>query len=433
MKYFVFLFLFFSAHSYAGMSALPVVDRIVVFGDSISDTGIMSASTSRIIPAQQNYWQGRFTDGFNWTDFLALSYGTTAADPGFMMNEAIGGATAHKYADPKKILKGVFRFTTFLKQLETITVSSLSDEVAHFKKTNRFTSGDLVIVWMGANDILWVAEKYTKGGDASPDNAATAVGVAVKDFLKSGVKGVLVVGLPDIGNTPRFADSPELQKIKSDQTREYNDKLKKLVNDLRVNNQNVHYLDIERYFNDYIKANSKVFGFKDTTSRTFTGAVVDPSPEAFKAAIPMSIYDNDKNKYIFWDDVHPSAKVHAIIAGLIKKNEINSRFNLNKPKNKCNYVEVKNSGAYVLQVSAAKANPSCGFKGRNLALKQTALFSVEEGANLKLKAVAGRATEVKVTPQDRKFSKIADDVELLASPLQKVECHGTTLIGFKCG
>ncbi len=67
----------------------PAFSRIVMFGDSLSDTGKMYSKMRGYLPSSPPYYQGRFSNGPVWLEQLTQQFpGLTIA------NEAEGGATA---------------------------------------------------------------------------------------------------------------------------------------------------------------------------------------------------------------------------------------------------------------------------------------------------------------------------------------------------
>ena len=65
-------------------------DEIYVFGDSFSDTGNVFNATKGAIPPSPAYFNGRFSNGPVWVEYLAPQLGLTF-DPS--TNFAFGGAT----------------------------------------------------------------------------------------------------------------------------------------------------------------------------------------------------------------------------------------------------------------------------------------------------------------------------------------------------
>jgi len=45
--------------------------NIVIFGDSLSDNGNLYAQTKKLVPDARQYYQGRFSNGPVWVEYLA--------------------------------------------------------------------------------------------------------------------------------------------------------------------------------------------------------------------------------------------------------------------------------------------------------------------------------------------------------------------------
>lgn len=81
----------------------PLIHRLFIFGDSLSDIGNLQGRSFSIVPSTQNYFMGRFSDGDIWIDDLATDYGTTVKDHQFINDYAVGGATAFPYVNDESI------------------------------------------------------------------------------------------------------------------------------------------------------------------------------------------------------------------------------------------------------------------------------------------------------------------------------------------
>lgn len=150
--------------STAPIRAALLFDRLVVFGDSLSDTGNA----------------GRFTDGEVWIEHLARGLGLGLAPARFGgFNYAVGGARTHG---------GAF---------------SLREQVQLFIATRDSGRPDpetLYVVFGGSNDLraLVGVEDKTAGADA----AVAEVGSMLRTLIAAGARQLLVPNLPDVGRTP---------------------------------------------------------------------------------------------------------------------------------------------------------------------------------------------------------------------------------------
>ena len=118
-------------------------DKIVVFGDSLSDTGNVFSFTSRmhkavplipIVPKEPPYFQGRFTNGQIWIEDLAQMLSIPVDD------YAYGGAWVESVFDSKQ----PFPFSLGM-QVNFYLVQSFrdADKDKH-----------LYVIWVGSNDYV---------------------------------------------------------------------------------------------------------------------------------------------------------------------------------------------------------------------------------------------------------------------------------------
>src|SRR6516165_9035563 len=72
-----------------------LIGNLVIFGDSLSDTGNVAIATGGAIPNPALYFQGRFSNGPIWVDALAQELGEPAVRPSLAggLDYAFGGAT----------------------------------------------------------------------------------------------------------------------------------------------------------------------------------------------------------------------------------------------------------------------------------------------------------------------------------------------------
>lgn len=81
-------------------------NRVVVFGDSSSDTNNQFRATNGAKPSPQKYWQGRVSNGPMWPDYLEKHYGIS------LTNFAYGGATVNNqvFSQGGKFIYAIFLF-----------------------------------------------------------------------------------------------------------------------------------------------------------------------------------------------------------------------------------------------------------------------------------------------------------------------------------
>lgn len=298
--------------------------KLYVFGDSLSDPGNIFNSTTFVQPFDwlfgydipvippSPYYEGRYSNGPNWADYLAEDLGLTItpstdlsvfhpllpfpspvtitgdglqASPYFQgattnqsINFAYGGAQTGYIGSDKD-------FGTLIPGLLT--------QVKWFKNDHQKThqSADpnaLYVVWAGAND-------YWSVDNPNPEESVNNIETAVESLYNLGARNFLVPNLPDLGKTP-FAFSGGTEEIDrlTNLTDEHNFLLDTTLDDLGDSLTGIHLipLDVNSIFNDAITHPQK-YGYTNVTE-----SCLDPV-----TLIPRGNPDD----YLFWDKVHPTS------------------------------------------------------------------------------------------------------------------------------
>jgi phospholipase/lecithinase/hemolysin len=246
------------------------ITQIVAFGDSLSDTGNDLIAFGS---PQPPYYQGRFSNGPNWIDDLAGKFGVADPQPSLAggTNYAYGGAAA------TSVPTGVPDITQQVSQY--LTTSPTANPNA------------LDTVLMGANDFF--------GGVTDASAVASAVNSALTSLVNAGAKNILVSYLPPQGVTPDIqSQGPAAVAAIDALDVAFNNDISADVIALRAANPgiNLSVLDLYSLTNQAI-ADPSAYGLTDTTDE---GINAPPG--------------TNLNTYLFWDDVHPTAAGHALIA-----------------------------------------------------------------------------------------------------------------------
>src|SRR5437867_626690 len=154
--------------------------KLVVFGDSLSDTGNVFAVTRGAIPPPSTYYAGRFSNGPVWVEYLA-----EALDLPFE-NYAYGGALT----DTANLFDG----------LGGVDFPGLRDEIdAYTGRPEGIDRRAIYLVWAGANDFRAALSR-----GQTPDIQAVISNLldAVDKLYADGARYVVVPNLPDLGLTP---------------------------------------------------------------------------------------------------------------------------------------------------------------------------------------------------------------------------------------
>ena len=284
---------------------------IVIFGDSLSDTGNVAHLTEakygvRIPGPIADYTDGRFTDGDDtlpatkkyfgvWIEQLAA---TLPSKP--MITNSLDGGTNYAYGFA---LTGSGTTLLTLTPTLSVTVNNMGQQITDYLATSPVISNrTLFVVWGGANDVL---------NATSLDDVIKASIEETKDIQRlvdAGATQFIVPNLPPLGLVPRFNGSPTTSIPVTTASIVYNEFLEAgltLLKDLDVGKRlRFHQLDVFLLFNK-ILASPSSYSLANVTASS------------------QGAYTLDPDTYLFWDDLHPTTKGHEILAqtaaGLLRR------------------------------------------------------------------------------------------------------------------
>ncbi|KAJ2643572.1 hypothetical protein IW137_002339, partial [Coemansia sp. RSA 1287] len=179
-------------------AALPLTPTLHIFGDSLSDIGTLKDLALGLIPPPP-YWQGRFSSGPVWNEYLAKLTGFN------LYNKAVGGSTSDN--DNAALLD-------FLPIELPISIPSTKDQITYFKATRPFYSAsptrnsDIAVLEVGANDFFakmidLATNTLTVGSFV--DTLTDSIVEQLEMLRQIGFKNIFVSDMAAIQYTP-FAD-----------------------------------------------------------------------------------------------------------------------------------------------------------------------------------------------------------------------------------
>lgn len=285
--------------------------RIFVFGDSLSDNGNLYQRSvalslifpiSPILPISPPYFEGRFTNGKVWVEHLSEKLNIPSSS---LLNYAFAGASVEK---------------------DMLPVPNLSKQINTYLNWNR--SGDpyaLYIVWIGSNDFVRHLDKADSelikivldGNESS-----------IRRLILNGAKHILAPKLPDISLVPESYDrdatngnntySARVEQL----VKNYNIAYEQALNKLSEEFPDVNIMTFDVYnFMRNTKARANEYGFTKVKERCNLNTYW---------ANELEVCDKPE-EYVFWDGMHPSAKAHGILSGLIFDMIVKNNY---KPNNK---------------------------------------------------------------------------------------------------
>ncbi|SRR5579883_52140 len=262
-------------------------DEIYIFGDSLSDTGNVFNATQGAIPPDP-YYQGRFSNGPVWVEYLANDLGLT---PNQTTNFAFGGAT------------------TGFDNIGLATLPGLQQEINSFTTSHKSADPNaLYILWAGTNDYL----DYFFGGIPNPTQTVANLSGVVKALADVGAKDIMVVNLPDLGKFPVTGGNSQISDVLSTLTSEHDSSLSATLKSLSQQlNPDVDIIpvDVNSLFNSIITDPAE-FGLADVTDSCIGALSVVPINVPTKSVTCLP------NQFLFWDSVHPTTTIHKLIGNL---------------------------------------------------------------------------------------------------------------------
>lgn len=285
----------------ATVCAQPLVDGLVVFGDSLSDpgnvyvlTGEQSLAPFAPVPSAPYMIGGHhFTNGETWVEQLAYELsapggaGPALRDQRAFTNYAFGGARARSV--------GPF---------------DLSAQVASYlaSRGGAADAGSLFVVWAGPNDVrdaLALLAVDPAGAGALIHDAAQALADNVQVLAGAGARTLLIPNSPNLALLPAVrALGPGAQAAALWLSMQYNGALELAIATLETSapSLDIVYFDVFGLLNEVV-ATPEPFGLTNTEKPCLSFGVTG------------DFLCRDAQRYLFWDGVHPTRAAHAILAG----------------------------------------------------------------------------------------------------------------------
>lgn len=259
--------------------------NVVVFGDSLSDNGNIFAVSGGLESPPPNV-EGRYSDGPVWVEYLVEELGLK----GHFLNYAHGGARS---GETNTNDGDTMTFPGFLTEVNSyLTQAPLA---AEFPNAFALPADSLFIIWIGANDFLFMETDPA----SVTANAIANIKTALDSLVAAGAKEFLLVNIPNIGAAPKFNADPVLSAGTTMISKGFNDALSTLLDSFTAENTEADVLRLDTFsiMNEII-GDPAAFGFTNVTETKLDLETGDVTP----------------GNYLFWDGVHPTTRTHRIIA-----------------------------------------------------------------------------------------------------------------------
>jgi phospholipase/lecithinase/hemolysin len=282
---------------FASGSQAAAFERLVVFGDSLSDpgnafvlTGELSHKPYALIP-DAPYARGghHFSNGKTWIEQLAVQLHSRGAGPAFRTpafhNYAVGGARA-RAASP----------------------FDLATEVGAYLSNPVSANQTLFVIFIGSNDVrdAIVALQTDPGGATSAailGQAITAIADSIVALQGAGAHTFLIANVPNLALVPAIsAQGPTAQFAAYALSTSFNtaltDTLTALAAALPVSITRLDIFDIL----SAVVSDAQAFDLENVSEPCII-------PGTTRKAVC-----NRPDDYLFWDGIHPTRAGHALLA-----------------------------------------------------------------------------------------------------------------------
>jgi phospholipase/lecithinase/hemolysin len=268
---------------------------LYAFGDSLSDAGNDYEASGGLIPTGAIYSDGRFSNGDVWVQDLAaqLKLGTVKASLDGGQDFAYGGAE------------------TGNEKLHDVNPLDLPSQLAQFVADDPHPEANaLYTLSIGANDVIDAISDYAKDPSAATTDIQQAVNNEISfisDLAALGAKNFVILDVPDLGKTPEEAgEAATATKLSVLYNDELDTALKALV---AKDHLSIHLVNVFKLIDEAVADPSK-YGLTNVTTPVWTGNYENPFSGTLNAT------GSAQNKYLFFDQLHPTAAGHLAVADL---------------------------------------------------------------------------------------------------------------------
>jgi phospholipase/lecithinase/hemolysin len=251
------------------------ITGIVSFGDSLSDVGNTYVASGMTQPAPVSaYYQGHFSNGPIWLEYLAKDLGVAAP------TASLAGGTDYAY--------GGAQTGTGSTTSGGIQVPNIGTQIDTYLADHTPSPTQLFTIWGGANDVL-------SGAQPNPATSVANIGQEITTLAEAGAKQFLIPNLPPLNEIPAASSlTAAQQEGLALFTQSFNQELQSEVSYLQTSlGIQIHLLDVNSLMNSVL-ANPSQYGFTNVTSAALLSG-------------------SNGTGYLFWDPYHPTTQAGALI------------------------------------------------------------------------------------------------------------------------
>lgn len=287
-------------------------DNLYLFGDSLLDSGNSYILTGGTYPVSAPYAQA-FSNGPVASQVLAQRLGLP------LIPSVLGGnnfATSGAMSNSENVAGSAYGYGLGIDSIKPLAGIGLSHQVDTFLARDVAPSSlasSLFVVWAGANDALSLAYQFQMDPPDDPSllpslffaaGAAAAQNVEneILTLAQAGARTMLVGNLPNFAHLPFTppAYDPLLELFLAAFSSEFLDAEFYAALDSVSPAARIVQFDANQLIEQAV---SGAFGFANVTDACL------PTAGPFPIGAPC----DDPDSYLFWDEIHPTARAHRIL------------------------------------------------------------------------------------------------------------------------
>jgi phospholipase/lecithinase/hemolysin len=287
---------------------------ITIFGDSLMDTGNSFNLTGE--PPSPPYSRG-FSNGPLWVEVVADKFNLKPTLSTEVIPDVFAGIAPPPANGINFALAGSLSSNANVAGSDIPGLEQQIESFVALAERSQPSPNDLYLLLAGGNDynsaVASLAETASSENLARlPEQVSENIAQAAASLISVGARHLLIGNLPALGHQPyakRLAQSnPQAPTLLDNLSTQHNRLLSQKITALAATTTDaqITQLDLAARFRD-IAENPASFGLTD---------VQNPCLRDFQPGFSDTEQCDRPDEFLFWDDVHPTARGHAIIAQL---------------------------------------------------------------------------------------------------------------------
>lgn len=302
-------------------------------------------SKVRLVPLLpgQPYWNSRFSNGRVWNEYLAEMISISSDNHDVYLNRAFGGSWTATY-DYQLTVWNLIRHP--LGSIKNLIVGKLVPPSlglavqAYLMEYPKLNNETVFFIFSGSNDyinVLYFDDNYNPSVMSTyVDNVLLGMSNSVQKLMNAGARHFVIMGIPKIGDTPKNINTTDRDVLNA-AVEIHNARLKNQLQEWKIRQPDADflYVDISEYL-DRVLTHPEKYGFTNTAQACIDvklpfyhalaktpfahnhvlnyAHVLQYKDPSFSARELNYHLCNTPEKYLFWDEIHPTTRAHHYLA-----------------------------------------------------------------------------------------------------------------------